>query len=152
VATHLEGTRELERKLRELADPRKQLNVLRASVRNPMNKTDKVARSNIAKISPGKTLFHKTYKGRIVGAGFASRNVKVVVKTSKDKQSVSALLGVAPEAYYALQFFELGTAFIPKQPWLMPAFESQKDEMLKGVAATLRKRIETIAKSQGPKG
>lgn len=148
----LEGARELERKLRELSDPRKQLNVLRASVRNPMNKTAKVARSNIAKISPGKTLMHKTYKGRVVGAGFAARNIKVIVKTSKDKQSVTALLGVAKEAYYALQYFELGTAYIPKQPWLVPAFEGQQDQMTKGVGDTLKKRIDGIAKSQGPKG
>jgi hypothetical protein len=32
------------------------------------------------------------------------------------------MLGVRPEAFYAVQFIELGTSKIPKRPWLEPAF------------------------------
>lgn len=152
MANDLEGYAELTKKLRELADPKQQAAALRESVRKPMNDVKKVAQANIAKISPGKTELHRTYKGRLVSAGFASRSLKVVVKLSKDKQSATALLGVKKEAFYALQFHELGTAYIPKNPWLVPAFESQKDPAVQKIGETLKKRIERIAKMRAAGG
>lgn len=152
MATELEGYAELSRKLKELADPKAGASALRASVSTPMRAVLKKARANIAAISPGRADSHRTYKGRIVGAGFAARSLKVVTKMSKDKASASALLGVKKEAFYAVQFFELGTAAIPKKPWLVPALLASKDAAIKGVGDTLKKRIEKIAKKRAAAG
>lgn len=148
MASDLEGYAALSKQLKELADPKAGLNALKESVRKPMRSVLKVAQANIAAISPGAADIHRTYKGRYVGAGFAARSLKVEVRASKDKSSASALLGVKREAFYAVQFFELGTAKIAKHPWLVPALESSKDSAIKGVGEVLKKRIETIAKKR----
>ncbi len=148
MGVDIEGYAELTQKLAELANPKQQLSALRESVRKPMRQVEEVARANIARISPGKADLHRTYRGRLVGAGFASRSLRTVVKVSKDKTAASALLGVRKEAFYAVQFFELGTALIPKQPWLVPALESSKDRAIQAVGATLKARIEKIAKKR----
>lgn len=144
----LEGYAELSKKLYELASPKEGLAALKESVRRPMRQVLRKAQANIAKISPGKRELHRTYTGRLVSRGFAARSLKVEVRVSKDKTSASALLGVRREAFYAVQFFELGTAYIPKQPWLVPALESSRDSAIAAVGATMRKRIEAIAKKR----
>lgn len=145
----LEGYAELERKLAQLASPREGAAALKESVRKPMQDVMKNARWYIARISPGEADYHKTYKGRIVGAGFAARSMRVVTKMSRDKSSATAMLGVRKEAFYAVQFFELGTAYIEAKPWLVPAFENKRSDAVRGVGDTLRARIEKIAKSKG---
>lgn len=149
MASDLEGYAQLSKQLFELANPKEGLAALKESVRKPMQGVLKVARANVAKISPGKADLHRTYKGRLVGAGFAARSLGVRVVVSRDKTSASALLGVRKEAFYAVQFFELGTATIPKQPWLVPALESSKATAVKSIGATMKKRIEKIARKRG---
>jgi HK97 gp10 family phage protein len=151
VATAIEGVAALTRQLKELGDPKAQAATLRAAVRTPMRAVMAKAKANIASFSPGQTDIHRTYKGRMVGAGFAARSIRIKIQLSRDKEAAFAFLGVAPEAFYAVQFFELGTAHIAKQPWLVPAFESSQNAMVQGIATELRKRIERIAKQRGGK-
>jgi len=148
VASELEGYAELSKQLFDLANPKEGLAALKESVRVPMRLVLRKAQSNIAQISPGKADIHRTYKGRMVGAGFAARSLKVEVRVSRDKKSASALLGVKREAFYAVQFFELGTAAIAKQPWLVPALESSKSEAVRAIGATMKKRIDKIARKR----
>jgi HK97 gp10 family phage protein len=143
-----EGIAELEKKLRELGDPKQQANTLRAAVRGPMREVMAQARVNISQVSPGDRGLHKTYRGRLVSRGFAARNIKMITKMSRDKQSASAILGVKTEAYYALQFHELGTSKLRARPWLVPAFEQSKDDAVRQIGAVLRARIERIAKAR----
>ncbi len=152
MASDLEGYADLYKKLELLGDPKANTATLKAAVRKPMNDVKKVAQANIAAISPGAADIHKTYKGRLVGAGFAARSLKVVVKTWRNGSSAVASLGVAREAFYAVQFFELGTAAIPKQPWLVPALESSQSATIKGVGMVLKQRIEKIAKKRAAAG
>lgn len=91
---------------------------------------------------------HRTHKGRLVAPGFAKRNIKVKVSTSRDKQRATASLGVSSEAYYAVQFVELGTSEMPAHPWLRPAFESTQSAQQQGLAASLRKSIEKAARTK----
>lgn len=141
MAAELEGARELSAKLTKMADPKKAALALKSSVAKPQQKTARVARANLGRISPGKTLFHRTYKGRIVSQGFAARNVTVRTAINKQKTAAWASLGVRKEAFYAINFFELGTATIGKQPWLVPAFESQRSPALKSMTDDLRKSV-----------
>ncbi len=149
TGVEIQGLADLMAKLKELASPQQQATTLRAAVRVAMNKVKSKAEANIAKLSPGKASMHKTYKGRLVAAGFAARNVRVKVVLSKDKEAAFARVGVAPEAYYALQFHELGTALIPKNPWLVPAFESSQAQVIDDIRETLAKRIKRIAAKKG---
>jgi len=149
VGEYVEGTRELSEKLRELASPKEQAATLRAAVREPMKDVMRVAQSNISRISPGKRQIHRTYKGRLVTAGFAARNLRMITRMSRDKQMAQSVLGVRKEAFYALQFFELGTAKIPRQPWLMPAFYQSRNQTLAKVGEVMKKRIERIARKRG---
>lgn len=148
MASELIGVAELHRKLRRLGDPKQQAQALKSSVAKPMQKVARVARSNLARISPGQALFHRTYRGRIVSAGFAARNVVVRTSINRAKTAAFAKLGVRKEAFYAINFFELGTATIGKQPWLVPAFESQRSAALSGIAADLRKSVLKLAKAR----
>jgi HK97 gp10 family phage protein len=152
ITEKIEGLAALEAQLRELADPKQFATTLRASVREPLRLVLAQARANIARISPGKAELHRTYKGRLVSAGFAARSLRILVKLSPDKQAAIGVIGVLKEAYYALMFFELGTAHIPAQPWLRPALESQKSVAVQKMAAVLKKRIDAIARkrARGP--
>lgn len=144
----VDGTKALEQKLNELASPKEQAATLRASVRDPMKKVKAKAEANVAAISPGETEIHRTYKGRLVTAGFLARSIRLIVKMDRAKSMAQAILGVRAEAFYGLAFFELGTSKISKHPWLTPAFESSADDMIKGIGDVMRKRIERIAKKR----
>lgn len=144
----IQGTKELSAKLKELASPKEQRATLRAAVREPMLDVERKAKVNLTKISPGQTPLHKTYRGRIVSAGFAQRSVRVVVSITKDLTAATAILGVRKEAFYVLQFWELGTAFIQAVPWLQPAFYQSRDASLKKVGEVMLERITRIAKKR----
>jgi HK97 gp10 family phage protein len=88
----------------------------------------------------------KTHKGRLRTPGFASRNVSRKSRLSRDKRSVRVMLGVRPEAFYAIQFIELGTSRIPKRPWLEPAFRSSLPAVDSRLQSELKKRIDKAAK------
>jgi HK97 gp10 family phage protein len=150
VASELFGVAELTKQLAELADPKKQAAALRESVRKPMLDVKKVAEALIQStgVSPGKAESHRSYKGDIITRGYASRNFRVITKMSRDKQSATAILGLRAKAFYASQFHELGTSTLPKRPFLVPAFEQSKDAALRKIGATMRARIERIAKQR----
>lgn len=85
---------------------------------------------------------HRTYKGRTVAPGFAKRSIRVVARLNKDKTGASASVGVAAEAFYAVQFVELGTAKMPAQPWLRPAYQSTRQAQLSALARRMKVFIE----------
>jgi hypothetical protein len=91
---------------------------------------------------------HKTYKGRIVTPGFAARSIRIKSVRTRDRGVGIALLGVKPEAYYALQFVELGTSKQPARPWLTTAFDHTRSEQLDSLKASLRRSLKRAAKSK----
>lgn len=145
VTWKVDGLAELDRKLLELGNPKAQGAALRASVSKAMKTVKAKAQANIASVSPGLAEIHRTYKGRLVGAGFASRSLTVVTRLSRDKQQATAMLGVKREAFYAINFLELGTSRTPPHPWLVPAFQASRKSAVAEVADVLRKRIKRIA-------
>jgi HK97 gp10 family phage protein len=140
--SRLEGVAQLTRQLKELGklDDGK---ALRDSTREGMRPAFRAAQQAI----PVGTKEHRTYKGRLVGPGFAKRNLKLVVSLSKDKQRATAMIGVTSEAFYAVQFVELGTSRQAAQPWLRPAFYGTKQNQIGGIEKGLRKAIEKAAKT-----
>jgi HK97 gp10 family phage protein len=143
------GFAELEKKLADLGDAKASAKILKAAVRNAMKRVMQEAQENVKRISPGERFKHKSYKGNDLYAGFAARSLKMFVfVTRKSPLTAVAKLGVRKEAYYALQFLELGTAKIKAVPWLTPAFLSQKDNGLRAIGETMRRRINRIARQR----
>lgn len=137
----LEGTRELSKQLADLGKATSG-RVLKAAVMEAMLPTYRQALATV----PIGSKAHKTYKGRSVEPGFAQQSLRLKTWVGKDKTVATAMVGVAPEAYYALQFIELGTSKYPATPWLTPAFESNKDAAVQKIASEMRTRIERIAR------
>lgn len=136
MAASLEGFAELSAQLKRLKEDVR-AKVLRNSVAAAIRPALNQAKATI----PVGTEAHKTYKGRLVGPGFASRNLKIVSFASRDDGSATAVLGVRREAFYAVQFVELGTAKMPARPWLVPAYEATKDQQIERLGTALKERI-----------
>jgi HK97 gp10 family phage protein len=98
-----------------------------------------------ASTMPQGTEPHKTYRGRLVAPGYALTTLHVETSLNKRTGAAYARLGVGREAFYAVQFVELGTAHAPAQPWLRPAFEMTEDEQLKILRDELKARAEKAA-------
>lgn len=146
MAAELQGVAALARQLRELGsleDGR----VIRAAVRKGSDPMVAAARAR----APERDDFYtrKTYKGREVGPGFGKRSVRAVVLTSKDKQLAAALIGVSREAFYMVQFVEIGTSFQSPQPWLVPSFEANKSPALDAISKSILASLRRIAKKKG---
>lgn len=145
--SRVKGKKELSAALTELADftTRDGRSALVGAVRKPMASVMKRAKARLHKFSPGKAQLHRTYTGRMVSAGFASRNLQVVVKVNRSLTSATAILGVRAEAFYAVAFFERGTSKIPKQPFLVPSLEEAQESAPRDVGEAFKSRILQIA-------
>ena len=138
-AAMVKGWKELDKKLEMLADPKRARKAIRTAVNYSLTPVVQTARRNVPKGDKG----HKTYKGRLVAPGFASRSIKKKVKIIG--QSIVGRVGLAKEAFYAL-FFETGTKNLPKDPWLERSFDENKNKMVQRFGDSMRKSIKKIAK------
>lgn len=136
MSQDIEGLKKLLRQLKTLtrSDGGKALRrSARAAIQEPLQR----ARAAI----PVGVDEHRTYKGRIVQPGFAKRSIRAIVTVSRDKKKVEAILGVKAEAFYAVQFVELGTTKTPARPWLRPAFQSSEAQQISTLSTELRNAI-----------
>jgi hypothetical protein len=101
---------------------------------------------------PKHPLPHYTYRGRLVGGGFASRNVRIITKINKQTGSVEAVLGVRKEAFYIVQFVERGWSGKAANPTLVPAFAASQSAALQEIADQLRKRLTKAARKKASGG
>lgn len=135
------GFDELAKKLSTLTSDEEIGKALSQAVRAALAEVVKDARSRI----PVGTEAHRTYKGRLVAPGYARRSIRTLVRKDKTNHKVTGLVGVRAEAYYALQFVELGTSKMAAQPWLRPAFEASKDPAISQIGKGMRSWIEEKA-------
>lgn len=148
ASPNLSGAKELWDKLtalRSMNDGK----ILRGAVRAGMKPANASAKARLAEINTTNRAF-RTYRGRWVAPGFASRNTRVITTVSKDKNQSVAILGVRKEAFYAVQFLELGTSKMARRPWLRPAFYGTSAEQQKSMVLYLQKCIDKIAKTGKP--
>lgn len=115
---------------------------LRAAVRAGVKPIFTQAKANIPK-SPDAV---KTYKGRLVGPGFASRNIRTITQVKLEQGYAKGSVGVRAEAYYAVNFVERGTKKQKAQHWLTDASEQTKEAQLDAVVASLQKSITKYTK------
>jgi HK97 gp10 family phage protein len=136
----LEGVRELDAQLAGLSRAVRG-RVLRTAVRAAIGKARERAEATI----PTGTVPHRTHKGRLVAPGFAKRNIRVAVRLDRTREKATGVLGVDPEAFYAVQFVELGTVKVGPRPWLRPAFNATLAEQQRELAARLRRSLLAVA-------
>jgi HK97 gp10 family phage protein len=136
----LKGFKELERKLNALG-VQAGTKVIRQAASAAMNVVVTEARAK----APVGSQAHKTHKDRVVSPGFLSRNIKKFTRVSKSKGTALVFVGPSSEAYYGSQFVEVGTKNMAAQPWLEPAYESKKSQVVDRYGDELRKRIKKVA-------
>jgi len=90
----------------------------------------------------------RTYKGNPRSPGYAKRNVAYKTSISRDKTKAFVNIGVRAEAFYALQFVELGTSKLPKRPWLEPAMRESREQAVQVLGDKLRQNIEKAARKK----
>lgn len=139
----LEGLDALQKQLKQL-DPKFQKRAYRNTVRAAMKPVAVTA----AATAPVGTEMHKTYKGRWVSPGFLSRSIRQKVTARRDGSAFVSLVGVAPEAFYGVQFLELGTSTIPRRPWLEPSYRANRRQVLSVFQKRLKKQIALQLKKQ----
>lgn len=115
---------------------------LRSAVRAGVKPIFIQAKANIPK-SPDAV---KTHKGRLVGPGFASRNIRTITQLKLDQGIARGSVGVRAEAFYAVNFVERGTKKQKAQHWLTDASDQTKEQQLDAVAASLQKSITKYTK------
>lgn len=142
----VQGLKELQRKLHELG-ALEGGKVLRSAAGLALNPAMKQARARIP--TNDRDYLQKTYKGRKVSPGFAKRNIAKKTRISRDKSTVWADLGVKSEAFYAINFVELGTSKQRRQPWLEPSFRRNRETMVAKIRDAVRRKILLIAKKRG---
>lgn len=115
---------------------------LRAAVKAGVKPVFTQAKANIPK-SPDAI---KTYKGRLVGPGFASRNIRTISQLKQSEGIARASVGVRAEAFYAVRFVEQGTVKQKAQHWLTEASEQTVDKQIAAVSDSLQKSIDKYSK------
>ena len=139
----VEGLKQLSKQLSTLG-PKVGSKFLRSALMSAALPVVKSAKANV----PIGNESHKTHKGRIVAPGFAARNVAKKSALSRDKRTAYVSIGVKREAFYAVNFLELGTKHIPKRPWLTKALQKEQFNVIRRFKATLKKKIEQEAKKR----
>lgn len=88
---------------------------------------------------------HRTYKGNLVFGGFASRSIRKSTRVRKDGV-IDVTITTRREAFYAVQFVELGTRKQDAQPWLVPALELKQDAAVYRFGNAVKRKIKTAIK------
>ena len=90
-------------------------------------------------------LAHRTYKGLLVAPGFARDSLRIISTINPEKNIASGILGVRKEAFYVVQFIELGTRFYPGEPWIRRALEEARSDCEAEFVASIARSIERAA-------
>jgi HK97 gp10 family phage protein len=135
----LEGVAQLTRQLISLGklDDGK---ALKAAVKAGIQPAYKRAKATI----PVGSVPHRlaaAYGKQLVNSGFAQQSLRTITTINAEKNIASALLGVRKNAFYILNFVELGTRYQRAQPFLRPAFFNSRDDMELALRASLQKAV-----------
>lgn len=152
----ISGYRELSQQLHALGAAAGG-NALRASARNAMEPALQAARAAAPVASPPYGPYEtrkqpldpypkKTYKGRMVAPGFTQRTIAIKTALSSGRNAARVVMGVAREAFYAINFIEFGTSKFPRRPWLEPAFRASIAQVDKILQSELRTRIDAAVR------
>lgn len=120
---------------------------LRGSVKAGIQPAYKRARASI----PVGSVPHRlaaAYGKQLVNSGFARQSLRTITTINAQKNIASALLGVRKNAFYILNFVELGTRYQRAQPWIRPAFFNSRADMETALKSYLQKAVLKAAATQ----
>lgn len=84
--------------------------------------------------------------GKLRTPGFAKRNIARKTIEMRRKGNVLAMVGVKPEAFYAVQWIELGKSNQPARPWLRSALRQAQGKVDTRFRERLRRIIDKAAR------
>ena len=140
-----------------------------AALRTSLRKSVRPVIQQMRARAPQGKVAHRTYKKRLVAPGFLRRNIALITKVDRAAGKVSAIMGVRPEAYYGIQFFDQGTYTITKRrmgkgrgtinvkpytlkirPWFETVFRANRSNMETSFAGFVRVEMEKAVKKGAP--
>lgn len=95
------------------------------------------------------------YAKRLVQPGYAATQVRKRTNLSRDKRMASSIVTVTAKAHYAITYVERGHAkrgggTVQAQPWLVPAMEGKKAEIIKIFGDKMSERIQNAIDNPRP--
>ena len=145
---HVEGLKDLSEKLEKLGQQ-----TGGKALRNAVEFSQRPTLREIGMAAPvGKRGSHKTYRGRTVPSGFLKKNIKRKSWIDRKWGSVKYVIGVSQEAFYGVQFLDVGWtpkggSYIPGTHWFRNVFERNSQRSVATMKARLKTNIEKVAKS-----
>lgn len=140
ITMEVHGLRELEQKLRGLGPKLRE-----RAVRSALNAGAQVIKKEAIALAPVDT-------GRLADKAIYVTRVREEQTLTKEVYAVAVRHGRKEaqkdrDAFY-WKFLEFGTKFLAARPFLVPAFESKKQEAFEKIKQKLRERIEALAKEK----
>lgn len=132
----IEGLAELNKKLEQLS-----AEMEAKALRSAVSQATTPALQKMKLAVPVGTKGHKTYKGRLVAPGFLKRSIKRKSYIDRKNGAAGAVVGVAAEAFYGVQFLDRGTKYIRARKWFKNSFESTANAMLDKFKSSLALKI-----------
>lgn len=133
AVTYLEGEQELYKALAGMVD-----DVLGENLRSAVEEGAEIVRETAAQLAPQSDEGHPPSKQHPGGLppGHLSRSIVRRTLFTRRQSKAEVRVGMTADAYYG-RFQELGTQYHPAQPFLRPALDHTKDE----VVAEVRERL-----------
>lgn len=128
VGVRLEGNEQLERKLVQMA---KRLSS--QGLRIGLAKGGEVIRRTAEALAP------RASGGPTRSGGHGADRIVMEV-TTKGQSNARAEIGAAKSAFW-LNIQEVGSLYMPAQPWLAPAFDEERNEAIRVTVAQFRRLI-----------
>ncbi|HXI99565.1 MAG TPA: HK97-gp10 family putative phage morphogenesis protein [Gemmatimonadaceae bacterium] len=117
---------------------------LKMAVRAGIKETLKAAQA----IAPVGTVPHRTYRGLLVAPGFSKSQLKIISTINSAKNIASGILSVSKQAYYVLQYWELGTRKQPAHPFLRQALSNARGNSESALRSSLERAVDRAAKTR----
>ena len=84
---------------------------------------------------------HYTYTGKYIAPGKAFAKASIAKRTKLINGRAVAHVGIRKDAFYAVQFVEVGTRKMGAKPWLVPALKRAQNESIERMKRALEKKI-----------
>ncbi len=124
------GTEDLERAIKRLSE-----DVQGEVLRDAVDEAAEIMRGAASSLAP-----RSTSGSRKHAPGFLAKNITTERQWTRTQDTAVTDVGMTHEAYYG-RFQEFGTSYAPAQPFLRPAFDSTKWDMIAAIDDSLRKSI-----------
>lgn len=129
--TRLEGMEDLEAAIRQVSE-----DIQGVALRNAVDGGAEIVRDVASQLAPQSA---SGSHGR--EPGFLSKNILKEKQWTRTQDTAVSFVGMEKEKAWYGRFAELGTTYQPAQPFLRPALDETKNDVVKEIAERLRREI-----------